>query len=110
VSKDYSEFLGLPKHFLFCQNTFCFHLLGLFIRIGEKLCQGCIQKSFLVIGDYKKIWNHTKIFFCAPSVLPPLFSQSSFFQLAKHLVMQYLAIIYVKPSLGKLGKNPQQKP
>jgi len=63
VSK-YSEFLGpkhkvfwqnkkyfgktfsvLSKHFLFCQNTFCVYLLGLFIRFGEKLFQDYIQHT-----------------------------------------------------------------
>ena len=29
--------------------------------------------KILIIGDYKKIWNHTKIVFGAPSVLPPFF-------------------------------------
>ena len=71
VSKDYSEVLG-PKHkselgktesVLLWQNTFEIFLLGLFIRIGEKLFQCYIQKSFLVIGDYKKIWNRAKFFF-----------------------------------------------
>ena len=45
--------------------------MGLFIRIREKLFQGYIQKSFLVIGDYKKIWNRAKIFFlCTLSIAP----------------------------------------
>ena len=89
MSKDYSEFLG-PKHksvlaaqkvfgqntfesvldfqntfesVLLWQNTFEIYLLGLFIRIGEKLSQRYIQKSFLEIGNYKKIWNRAEIFF-----------------------------------------------
>ena len=68
-----SKCLGLPIHFLFCQNTFCFHLLGLSIRIREKLWQGYIQKSFLIIGNYKKIWNRAKIFFVRPQYCPPSF-------------------------------------
>jgi len=94
-SKDYSEFLGpkhksvLAKQKVFWQNTFwqnrkcfgktlsvlpshfLFYLLGLFIHIGEKLFQGYIQKSSLVIGDYKKIWNRAKIFFVRPQYCPP---------------------------------------
>ncbi len=88
MSKDYSIFWAktqkcfgktesvLAKHFLLCQNTFCFYLLGLFISIGEKLFQGYILQTFLVIGDYKKIWNRIKIFFwCALSIAalsPPI--------------------------------------
>jgi hypothetical protein len=56
------------------QNTFEIYLLGKFIHIGEKLLQCYIQKSFLVIGDYKKIWNHTKTFFLLrPQYCPLLF-------------------------------------
>jgi hypothetical protein len=66
----------LPKHFPFCQNTFSFYLLGLFIRIGEKLFQGYIQKSFL---DFKKIWNLPKKKWCALGIAPPFFFQSSVF-------------------------------
>ena len=89
MSKDYSEFLG-PKHksvlaaqkvfgqntfesvldfqntfesVLLWQNTFEIYLLDLFIQIGEKLSQRYIQKSFLIIGNYKKIWNRAEIFF-----------------------------------------------
>jgi hypothetical protein len=51
-------------------HTFEIYLLGQFIRIGEKLFQRYILKSFLVIGDYKKRWT----LFGAPSVLLPLFS------------------------------------
>jgi len=63
--------------------------------------------------------------FCAPSVLPPLFSQSSVFQSAKHLVSLHLAIIYgflkiiinvnsfninpCKSLIEKTWENPQQK-
>ena len=50
-------------------------MLGLFIRIREKLRQGYKKKSFLIIGDYKKIWNHAKIFlFVRPQYCPPPFS------------------------------------
>jgi hypothetical protein len=65
------------KSVLNCQNTFksVFNLLGLFVEytFGEKLFQP-IQKSFLVIGYYKKIWSHAKIYFwCALSITPPFF-------------------------------------
>jgi hypothetical protein len=73
----------LPKQTTFksvlnCQNTFksVFNLLGLFVEhtFGEKLFQRYIQKSFLVNGDFKKIWNRAKIFFlCALSIDPPFF-------------------------------------
>ena len=91
VSKDYSEFSG-PKHYakLFSvlpKHNSVFNLWGLFIRIGKKLSQGYKQDSFLVIGDYKKIWNRIKIFlFGVPSVLPPLFFQSSVFLDFSHLL------------------------
>ena len=59
-----------------------FNLLGLCSSVLERrTSQGYIQKGFLIIGDYKKIWNHTKIFFCVPSVLPSHFFQSSVFHL-----------------------------
>jgi hypothetical protein len=58
---------------VFWQTTFEIYLLGQFIHIGEKLFQHYILKSFLVIGDYKKIWNRAKIFFwSALSIAPPL--------------------------------------
>ena len=73
----------LPKQTTFksvlnCQNTFksVFNLLGLCVEhtFGEKLFQRYIQKSFLVNGDFKKIWNRAKIFFlCALSIDPPFF-------------------------------------
>jgi len=57
----------LPKHFC------VFNLLGLFIHFGDKLSQCYIQKSFLVICDYKKIWIHAKFVLLRPqlSPLPP---------------------------------------
>ena len=62
----------LPKHICVFPKHFCvFNLLGLFIRIGEKLSQGYIQKSFLGIGNYKKIWNLANFFLLRPQ-LPPL--------------------------------------
>ena len=76
------------KSVLNCQNNFksVFNLLGLFVEytFGERYYfNPYIQKSFLVIDYYKKIWNRTKIIFCcAPLVLPPLSPpQSSVFQL-----------------------------
>ena len=70
------------KSVLNWQNTFksVFNLFGLFVEhtFGEKLFQRYIQKSFLVIGDFKKIWNHAKILFLVrPQYCPPFFSQSS---------------------------------
>ncbi len=64
------------KSVLNCLNTFesVFNLLGLFVKhtFGEKLFQCYIQKSFLVIRDFKKIWNRAKIFFwCTLSIAPP---------------------------------------
>jgi len=61
-----------------CQKTLlCFHLLGLFICIGEKLLfQGYIHESFLIIGDYKKIWNRAKIFFLFDLSIAPTTSQN----------------------------------
>ena len=72
------------KSVLNSQNTFksVFNLLGLFAEYSfrEKLFQPYIQKSFLVIGYYKKIWNRAKIFFLLrPQYCPPFFSQSSIF-------------------------------
>jgi hypothetical protein len=55
------------------QNTFCFYLLGLFIRTGEKLFQGNIQKSFLVIVEYKKIWNCANFLLLRPQYCPPFY-------------------------------------
>jgi len=55
----------------FAKHFSVFNLLGLFICIGEKLSQGYIQKSFLVIGDYKKIQNCTKSFCVRPQYCPP---------------------------------------
>jgi hypothetical protein len=66
----YAKSVFAVAHCVFCvlacfaKTLLCFHLLGLFIGIRENLLfQGYIQKSFLVIGDYKKIWNRAKIFF-----------------------------------------------
>ena len=55
---------------LLWQNTFDIYLLGQFICIGEKQFQRYIKKRFLVIGDYKKIWNRAKIFFLVRPKLP----------------------------------------
>jgi len=68
---------GYMQKNVFCQNL-CFgcvfNLLGLFICIGEKLSQGYMQKSFLVIVDYKKIWNRAKtIFLVRVQHCPPHF-------------------------------------
>jgi len=59
----------------------CFQCVGsVHPCIGEKLSQGYIQNSFLVIGNYKKIWNHTKIFsLVRPQYCPTFFCQSSIF-------------------------------
>ena len=49
------------------------------------LFQCYIQKSFLVIGNYKKIWNRAKkLFLVRPQYAPPFFSQSSVFQIFIH--------------------------
>ena len=49
-----------------------FNLLGLFISESQGLI---IQKSFLVIGDYKKIRNRAKsIFLMRLQYFPPFFS------------------------------------
>ena len=92
MSKDYSEFLGpkhnsvlakqkvfwpkksvLPKHFLFCQNTFCVYLLGLFIRFGEKLFQGYIQHTEKLSRNRRLEENMESrpFFWCALSIAPP---------------------------------------
>ena len=57
--------------FFLTPNTFLFSICwALFVRTREKLSQCYIQKSFLVIGDFKKIWN-CAIVFDSPSIAPP---------------------------------------
>ena len=76
------------------------YLLGLFIRIGEKLFQGYIQKSFLVINNYKKIWNHAKTcFWCTLSIAPPFPPQSSVFQ---NLGVERSYSAEEKPRIGRI--------
>ena len=67
-----------------------FNLLGLCSSILErKTSQGYMQKGFLIIGDYKKIWNRAKIFFWCALSIAPFFSQSSVFQLHYLLKPQF---------------------
>jgi hypothetical protein len=60
------------------QDIKCFQSVGPGHLILERnYPSGYIQKSFLVIGDYKKIWNHVKIIFLlhpqyCPSFSPPI--------------------------------------
>jgi hypothetical protein len=78
------------KSVLNCQNTFknVFNLLDTFGRtlIFSKM-------RFSNIGDFKKIWNHTKIFFLVRPRIAPFFPQSGVF----------LSPILIHPSSGVKG-------
>jgi len=53
--------------------------------------------------------SHQNLFLCALSIAPPFFP-IQFLPVGKTLGYAIFSYYLVKPSLGKLGKNPQQKP
>jgi len=102
LAKHFKSVLDCQNTFesvLDCQSTFEIYLLGLFICIGEKLFQRYIQKSFLVIGDYKTKWNSTKIIFLVrPQYCPSFFSQSSV--LLKQSHSQFVFVIHYQKNVA----------
>ena len=85
-NNDYSEFLGpkiyktqhIPKHICVLPKYICvldvFSICWAYSSVLERNNQGCIQKSFLVISNYKKIWNRAKTIFLVhvPPLFPPI--------------------------------------
>ena len=71
-AKHFQKCFELPKHF-----QKCFQTVGpvCWIHFWRETIQCYIQKSFLIIRDFKKIWNRDKIFFLVrPQYCPPFFS------------------------------------
>ena len=97
-----------PKHKCFCQNALCFQSVGPVLHIGAKLSQGYIQKSFLVIGDYKKTWNHAKtIFLVHIQHCPPLFFPSSVFLVhaARSMSVHFHHVVGISINYNLRGEN-----